>query len=91
MSELEIDAIDLSRRARRAARKTVELRVQYVATGVVGAAYNASTFANATPLLVLGADRSRFSPRCGMDPRCRGASPARGVSVNVLGAFPKAP
>ena len=93
MAALQIDAIDiLNARAPALHAKRVELRVQYAATGVVGAAYQASTFANATPLFTLAADRARIGPQHSIWIRDVAAHRRPdGLSVKLLGAFPKAP
>jgi hypothetical protein len=68
----------------------MEVHVQYVATGVVGAAYNAATFANATPLMIVAADRSAIVAHAGAWERdvASGRTPGE-LSVRVTGAFPQ--
>jgi hypothetical protein len=91
MRALESDGVAIL--AARAARMTAgrfELRIQYAATGIVGAAYQASTFANATQLLVLTAAR----PAIGARSRAWLADIAahrapNGLGVRVVGQFPQ--
>jgi hypothetical protein len=88
---LERDGIAImAARAPRMTAGRMELRVQYAATGVVGAPYQASTFANATQLLVLTAPRSTIAARS----RAWLADVAAhrmpdGLVVRVVGVFPQ--
>jgi len=88
---LEVEAIQiLVARAPQLRARRVELRVQYAPIGVEGVAYQASTFANATPLLLLSTDRAMIATRHDAwiaDIR-DGRSPS-GLSVKSLGAFPQ--
>jgi hypothetical protein len=87
---LELDGIDiLVNRAPQLHASRVELRVQYAATGVVGAAYGASTFANATPLLVMSADRAAIPRSASHWKQAIAADRApRDLTIRVVGAFP---
>jgi len=89
---LESDGVSiLAARAQRLHANRVELRIQYSATGVVGAAYQASTFANATQLLVLTAPRTLIAARARAWQAAIAAHRAPdGLAVRVVGAFPQA-
>jgi len=88
---LEVDAIRiLVARAPQLRARRVELRVQYAPIGVEGVAYQASTFANATPLLLLAADRAMIAPRHdAWIADIRGGRAPSGLSVQSIGAFPQ--
>ena len=59
MRDLEIAAIKiLAARAPNMRANQLEIRAGYAATGVVGAAYQAATFANASPLFTIRAKRT---------------------------------
>jgi hypothetical protein len=70
--------------------KRITLRAQYAPTGVVGAAYNASTFANATPLFTIAADRALISSHAARwkDDLAHGRTP-HDVTLHPLGTFPQ--
>ncbi len=90
MRALEADAVAiLAAHAAASRAKHLDVRVQYAATGIVGAAYNATTFANATPLVIVGADRSLLLAHAEAWQRslADGNVPA-GLSVHVTGTFP---
>jgi hypothetical protein len=89
---LESDGVSiLAARAQRLHAKSIELRIQYAATGVVGAAYQASTFANATQLLVRTAPRALIGTRAREWQAAIAAHHApQGLGVRVVGAFPQA-
>jgi hypothetical protein len=81
----------LAARAQRLHAKNVELHVQYSATGVAGAAYQASTFANATQLLVLTAPRASIATHARDWQAAIAAQRApQGLGIRVVGAFPQA-
>jgi len=92
MRALEGDGVAiLASRAPRLHAQNVELHVQYSATGVTGAPYQASTFANATQLLVLTAPRALIATRA----RAWQAAIADhrapvGLNIRIVGAFPQA-
>ncbi len=91
MRALESDAITiLGTRAARSQATRIELRVQYAPGGVVGAAYNAATFANESPLMTLSAPRALAASRykTWVGDVGAGRKPA-GLSVTITGAFPK--
>jgi hypothetical protein len=90
MHALEADAIAiLASHASTSRAKHLEVRVQYAATGIVGAAYNATTFANATPLVIVGADREPLLARAEAWQRMLASGTVPGaVSVRVVGVFP---
>lgn len=92
MRALEGDGIEiLAARAPRLHAKSIELRIQYSATGVVGAPYQASTFANATQLLVLTAPSALVAARARAWQAAIAAHRAPdGLGVRVVGAFPQA-
>jgi hypothetical protein len=90
MRALESDAIAImAARAPRLHAERIELRVQYAAGGIVGAAYQAGTFANQTPLLILKTKRllalSRATQWLGDVAAQR--RPA-GLEVRTTGQFP---
>ncbi len=91
MRALESDGVAiLAARAARMHARQMELRIQFAATGVVGAPYQASTFANATQLLVLAAPRATIAARS----RAWIADIAAhrtpdGLSVRAVGSFPQ--
>jgi hypothetical protein len=87
---LEIDAIHiLAARAPGLHAKRVEVRVQYAPTGVVGAAYQASTFANETPILSLAADRALVAAEHqAWIAAVASQRRPQGLTVTMLGAFP---
>lgn len=92
MRALESDGVSiLAARAGRLRANRVELRIQYSGTGVVGAAYQASTFANATQLLVLAAPRALIAARSRnwLAAIAAHRAPA-GLDVHAVGAFPQA-
>jgi hypothetical protein len=92
MRALEADAVAIMAAHVPALRaQRIEVRVQYAATGVVGAAYQASTFANATQLATVAAERSLVSSRAVAWQRdlASGRTP-HDLSVHVIGAFPQA-
>jgi hypothetical protein len=91
MRALEGDAIAiLGRRAVRSHAARIELHVQYVSGGVVGAAYQASTFANATPLMIISAARPAAATRYRewIGDVVAGRKPP-GLDVRITGTFPK--
>jgi hypothetical protein len=77
-------------RAPRSRARRIEVRVQFVATGVAGAAYDAATFADATPLLIVAADRSAIVAHAQAWQRelANDRTPSA-LSVRVTGTFPK--
>ncbi len=90
---LEVDGIRiLAARAPGLRARTVALRVQYAPVGVEGVAYQASTFANATPVMLLRADRSALVAHAGewIADLDAGRQPP-GLSVDSLGALPPLP
>jgi hypothetical protein len=91
MRALESDGVTImAARAPRLRAKSVELRIQYSATGVAGAAYQASTFANATQLLVLTAPRALIAARAHAWQAAIASHRAPdGLGVRVVGAFPQ--
>jgi hypothetical protein len=92
MRALEADAVAiLAARAPASHARRLEVRVQYDATGIVGAAYNAATFADATPLVVVASDRSAIIAHADAWQRdlASGRMP-RALSLRVLSAFPQA-
>jgi hypothetical protein len=92
MRALESDGVSiLAARAQQLHAQNVELHIQYAATGVAGAAYQASTFADATQLLVLTAPRALIATRARIwrDAIAAHRTPD-GLGVRVVGAFPQA-
>jgi hypothetical protein len=90
MRALEVDALTiLAAHAAGSPARHLDLRAQYAATGIVGAAYQASTFAQATPLVVVGADRTALLANASRWQRmvASGRMP-NGLSIHVLGRFP---
>ncbi len=90
---LEADGIRiLADRAPRFHTRQIDLRVQYAPVGVEGVAYQASTFANATPVLVLHADRSALISHADAWIADVGAGrQPRGLTVDTVGALPPLP
>jgi len=91
MRALEADSVDvLASRAPALHAARIEIHAQYAATGIVGAAYNASTFANATPLVRVSADRSAIIAHAAAWARDlrQGRAPA-GLTIEVTGSFPQ--
>lgn len=92
MRALESEGVSiLAARAQRMHAKSIELRIQYSATGVAGAAYQASTFADATQLLVLSAPSAAILARARVWQAAIAAHQApAGLDVRVVGVFPQA-
>jgi hypothetical protein len=90
MRMLAADALDvLVAHAPSMTANSIAVRVQYVPTGVVGAAYNAQTFAAATPLMIVTAGRTALLKHASAwrTAVLAGQTPA-GVSIERTGAFP---
>lgn len=88
---LEAQAVTLlGARAARARAANIELRVQYAPNGIVGAAYNASTFANESPLFVVKAASKAAAAHASAwaTAVAAGQRPA-GLGLQITGAFPK--
>jgi len=90
MRELEADAVGIlavyapALRARR-----LEIRVQYLAAGIVSAAYQATTFADATPLVILDADRATLLAHAAAWRReVANGHPPSGLSLRLVNPFP---
>ncbi len=92
MRALESDAVALmAARAPRLRANTIELHVQYAASGIVGAAYQASTFANATPLMILSAPRALVAKKAqGWMADIDAQRKPAGLDVRMTGSFPHA-
>jgi hypothetical protein len=91
MRSLTADALAIMiARAPRSRARRLEVRVQFVALGVAGAAYDAATFADATPLLIVAADRSAIiaHARTWQRELASDRTPS-GLFVHVTGTFPK--
>jgi len=91
MHSLTVDALAIMvARAAQTRAQRIEVRVQFVATGVAGAPYDAATFADATPLLIVSAERSAIiaHARAWQRELARDRTP-NGLLVHVTGTFPQ--
>jgi hypothetical protein len=90
MRALEADAVDvLAQHASSLAAARIAVRVQYVATGVVGAAYNAETFAQATTLMTVSADRTAVLNHASTwRTAVLAGHPPAGLTIERTGVFP---